>query len=252
MLRRAPVGAGLVLASSMLHAACTSGGSNEHDSPRAAVPERATGRVVGIVRWEGPVPVRETYDVSGCPEVARLRTEPLLSETIVVNPNGTVHSALVQVELEERVPPPSEPARLEVVKGRLEPHLLGVQVGQRLELHNADPHLTNLHVIAAVNAEVNYALVEGSSKTIRFDDPEPGFVRVKSDVHPWIVSWIAVVPHPWFAITGDDGTYEIAGVPAGARTLLLRHPKLGLQRVTITIAPSATVTQDFTLSLPGR
>ena len=40
---------------------------------------------------------------------------------------------------------------------------------------------------------------------------------VKCDVHPWMSAYVGVFSHPFFAVTGDDGKFTIAGLPGHLR-----------------------------------
>ena len=54
-------------------------------------------------------------------------------------------------------------------------------------------------------------------------------------------------PHPFFAVTKGDGSFEIKGLPEGAYTLELWHERLGTQTlpVTVTAAAPAKVSASF-------
>ncbi len=79
----------------------------------------------------------------------------------------------------------------------------------------------------------------------RFDAEEVLF-PVTCSVHPWMRSYIGVSPHPFFAVTGDDGTFTLKGVPPGTYTIEAVHEKFGKKEGTLTLAPSGMATIDFT------
>jgi hypothetical protein len=60
-------------------------------------------------------------------------------------------------------------------------------------------------------------------------------------------AYIGVVSHPFFAVTGEDGTFTIKGLPPGTYTLEAVHEKYGTKDVQITVAPKESKTQDFTM-----
>ncbi|MSR46738.1 MAG: hypothetical protein EXS13_06695 [Planctomycetes bacterium] len=139
-------------------------------------------------------------------------------------------------------------ARVSSQRCRFEPHLLALQVGQSVDFVQVDPTVQNFHLLPQVNDELNFAIaLPGGKKRMAFDHPEPGFIKLKSDINPWMSAWIAVLPHPWFAVTGADGRYAIDGVPAGRHTPVLRHPTLGEKRVAIVVEAARETTQAFTL-----
>jgi hypothetical protein len=81
--------------------------------------------------------------------------------------------------------------------------------------------------------------------TFSFTKPE-NFLRFKCDVHPWMFAYACVVDHPFYAVTGADGTFKIANVPPGKYTVEVLHRKAGSvsQEAEITDAGGKA---DFTL-----
>ena len=261
-LRRVVVSLVLALAVAMVG---TVGCQSSDDAAEAAPAEGAASsdpatlaRVCGRVTWEGELPERRVVDLGGSPDCARTRTEPLLSEDIVVSADRSVESVLVFLEIAAETAAAgastrassesADAAHLVARLCRFEPHLLAVRVGQPVQFGQAGQTFENFHLLPQTNDEQNFAITTaGGTKTIGFEHPEPGFIKVKSDIHPWMSAWIAVLPHPWFAVTGADGRYAIEGLPPGRQTLVLRHPLLGEQRVEVEAAPGTVVTRDFVL-----
>ena len=73
-----------------------------------------------------------------------------------------------------------------------------------------------------------------STKT--FDKKEI-MIPVGCDVHPWMRSYISVLDHPFFAVTKEDGKFEIKGLPAGEYEIEAFHEKL---KTRPTRSPSRT------------
>lgn len=73
----------------------------------------------------------------------------------------------------------------------------------------------------------------------------PGLLTVQCDAHEWMGAAIRVYDHPYFAVTGADGSFEIMGVPPGKHTLAVWHGKLGEQIREIAVEPNGTVTVEF-------
>jgi hypothetical protein len=80
--------------------------------------------------------------------------------------------------------------------------------------------------------------------------PEPLF-KVKCDVHPWMNAWVAVMSHPFWAVTGEDGTYTIPNLPAGTYTVEAWHERLPGQTAQITVGEGEGAAADFTFSPPS-
>jgi hypothetical protein len=84
--------------------------------------------------------------------------------------------------------------------------------------------------------------------TVQFDKSEAPF-KVKCDVHPWMGAFIGVFDHPYFAVTGDDGSYVISGLEPGDYIIEAWHEKLGSQTANVTVGDSAA---NFTFKKPEK
>jgi hypothetical protein len=117
-----------------------------------------------------------------------------------------------------------------------------LQTGQKLDIKNSDPVLHNVHAVpdpASGNKESNNAQMANTPDiTMSFSKPEQ-FLKFKCDVHPWMFAWISVFDHPYFDVSGKDGTFKIANVPPGKYKLQASHRKAG------------TVTQDIEVKDDG-
>ena len=183
------------------------------------------------------------------PNCERQHKTPQKAEIVIVNPNHTLKNVFVWIKdglPRARWTPPAEPARLDQRGCVYEPHVLGIMVGQQLEILNNDPVNHNVHAEAQVNAAWNESQAPRAEHKFKtFDAPEILF-PVTCSVHPWMRSFIGVSPHPFFAITGDDGSFTLKGVPPGTYTVEAVHEKFGRKEGKLTLAPSGTATLDFT------
>jgi len=131
------------------------------------------------------------------------------------------------------------------------PQIFAVQTGQKLSVKNSDPVLHNVHVqpTAAGNKEDNKAQMAGSADLIlSFDKPEL-FMKFKCDVHPWMFAWVSVFDHPYFAVSGKDGTFKIANVPAGKYTLEVAHRKAGTTKQEIEVKDGEPTKVELSLEV---
>jgi plastocyanin len=128
------------------------------------------------------------------------------------------------------------------------PYIAAVQTGQKVVVKNSDPVLHNVHTTPKVegNKAQNKAQLAGAPDLVfTFDKPEE-FVRFKCDVHAWMFTYVSVFDHPYFAVSGTDGSYKIANVPAGKYKLVATHRKGGKVEKEIEVKDGAT-TADFTI-----
>ena len=58
--------------------------------------------------------------------------------------------------------------------------------------------------------------------------------------------------HPFFAVSGEDGTFEIGGLPAGSYTLEAWHETLGARSAEATVGAEGVVEVAFQFAPPGQ
>lgn len=129
------------------------------------------------------------------------------------------------------------------------PQILAVQTGQKILVKNSDPVLHNVHSqpTASGNKEMNQAQMPNSKELpFVFADPEM-FLKFKCDVHPWMFAWVSVFDHPYFAVSGKDGTFKISNVPPGKYTVQAAHRKAGNATQEIEVKDGAPNKVDFSL-----
>lgn len=233
---------------------CGGGGADSEapeaseESTAAAMPA-GTAAVTGTISFEGTPPEREPLDLDR--ECMQNREEPALSQNVVVNENGTLKWVFVYVKDglgDTTFPVPQEPAVLDQQGCMYTPHVLGMQAGQTLKILNSDPFQHNIHALPEENRPFNYSQpMQGMERETTFREPEV-MVRVKCDVHPWMLAWVGVLAHPYHSTTGDEGTYQLANLPAGTYTIEAWHEEYGTQTQTVTVGDGETATLDFTFS----
>ncbi len=107
------------------------------------------------------------------------------------------------------------------------PQILAVQTGQKISVKNSDPVMHNVHTTPkeSGNKEENKGQPPGAADLIFSIPVAEDFLRFKCDVHPWMFAWITVVDHPYFAVTGKDGSFTIKDVPPGKYKIEAIHRK---------------------------
>jgi hypothetical protein len=61
-------------------------------------------------------------------------------------------------------------------------------------------------------------------------------------------AYACVVDHPFFAITGEDGSFSLKGLPPGQYTITAWHEKFGKQETKVMLAPSGSDTLEFSFN----
>ena len=212
--------------------------------------------VAGAVKFEGAPPPRKKLDMNADPVCASRHAQAALSEAVVVNGNGTLRNVFVYVKkgLEgKRFAAPTAPVALDQNGCMYTPHVVGVQVGQALKILNSDGTLHNIHPKPKVNQEKNWAMPKFMKEKVTTEitaKPEV-MIPVRCDVHPWMQSYIGVVDHPFFGVTGDAGTFELKGLPAGKYTVEAWHEICGSQMQEVTVAEGGTASANFSFKLPN-
>jgi len=235
-----------IVIAAVLTAACGGGGSAER--PAATAKPDGPGVVTGKISFDGDAPARTPVRMAADPNCMTGRES--LSETIIVGPDKGIKNVFVYVKdgLGDRVyETPSKPIVMDQQGCRYEPHVFGVHVGQPVEIRNSDPTLHNVHAIPKSNGEFNFGQQPKTPPVVKtFDKPEIG-VSFRCDVHGWMRAYANVVTHPFYAVTQEDGTFEIKGLPPGSYTLEAWHERLGTQTQQVTIADgNPNVTAAFT------
>lgn len=163
--------------------------------------------------------------------------EKLPDERLVVSRTGKIKNVLVTLEgINEGKRWPNHRPRLLNKGGLFVPHLQVARTRSELEVINEDPVLHNTHSYLGGRTLFNLAQ-PNKGQVIRKPLKRPGLVEFMCDSHDWMNGWIAVLDHPYFAVTGEDGTYAITDVPPGTYTLTMWHEKLGKKQVQVTVKP---------------
>jgi plastocyanin len=213
--------------------------------------------VTGKITLQGTPPPEVTIPMRMDPNCGKLHKEKVTTKHYVLGQGGELGDVFVYIKEglgKEKYPPPAEPVVLDQVGCFYTPYVFGVQTGQKLVVKNSDPTLHNVHIQTdpkSGNKGSNQAQVSKGPDLVKtFDHPEI-FVRFKCDVHPWMFAWAAVMEHPFFSVTGQDGTFRIANVPPGKYVIEAIHRKAGTLTREITVGEQDQ-TVDFTMTAPAK
>jgi plastocyanin len=215
---------------------------------RAGSPPTTTGATVrGSVHFEGKVPAGKAISMLADPVCAKQHSSPLMAQEVVADAKGDLQNVIVFVSegLGDRTfDAPTEPVVVEQKGCMYQPHVLAVRANQTLQLVNDDATSHNIHPVPANNREWNKAEPPGSKLEDSFAREEIA-IPVKCNVHPWMRGYIAVFKHPYFAVTGKDGGFDLSNLPPGTYTIKAWHEKLGSSTQTVTLGANETKEINF-------
>ena len=190
------------------------------------------GKVVFVGAVPAPKKIEVTIDQSLC------GTEKV-AEDLVLSPQKEIRNAVVWLEN-----PPGDaawPAGAEKVemdqKGCVYiPRIVIVPSGGTVAFLNSDRLLHNIHATPSLNASFNRTQPKNRTIPITFAKPE--IVRIVCDLHPWMVAWVVVAAHPFYAITCADGQFAFDNLAPGQYRLQIWHERLGTASTQVTVGDS--------------
>lgn len=189
------------------------------------------------VPFEGAAPEHTVIKADADPKCKLMHPDGIAVDEVIANPNGTLRAVFVYVKdgLTQKYDAPKTPVVLDQKGCEYNPKVFGVQVGQPIEILNSDDTLHNVHALPNQSKQFNLGMpIKGMKLKKSFDKPEV-MVKIKCDVHPWMRTYAGVVEHPFYAVTGEDGTAQIKDLPAGTYTIETWHEKYGVQSQTVTV-----------------
>jgi hypothetical protein len=210
----------------LLLVACGGGSCPERTAP-TPLDHATTGSIVGAVTFHGdPPPATPVPLDRGC---SALHQGAVTAGDVLVK-DHRVQNAFVYIRegLGDRVfPQPTTPVEIDQRGCLFAPRVAAAETCQEIVFLNSDPVLHNVHGFPKTSSAWNFSLSQaGSRRSVRVPAPE-AMIRVGCDVHPWMQSYVGVVNHPYFAVTGADGAFTLKDVPPGDYVVASWHERFG-------------------------
>ncbi len=221
--------------------------------PVFQVDAATAGSIRGTVKYDGPKPKAKRIDMSSDPSCVAAHKGKAYDESLVTT-KGSLGNAFVYVEkgLEgKHFATPAAAVTIDQAGCWFRPRVLGIQTGQTLDIVNSDPVTHNIHPMAVLNREWNHSQGPGDPAMHRTFSKQEVMIPVKCNIHGWMHAYIGVVDHPYFAVTKDDGSFELPNLPPGTYTVTVWHETLGKQSATVTVAASGKATADIQFHAKG-
>ena len=200
------------------------------------------GDITGRVLFKGAPPPESTVDLTLHAALAAKHPKGLMSRHYVVGRDGGLRNVLVYVRGDfgsMKFESARAPLVLDHVDGFFQPYVLGVQVGQQMELKCSDSTTCGFHAMPKANRGFVIAPFLNKGASCTFTEPEVP-VRFICDLHPWNFAYVGVFAHPFFTVTDEQGRFAIRGVPPGRHTLEIFHPKSGTNAKPLVVTRGAT------------
>tara|TARA_B110000444_G_C18749109_1_gene551814 strand:- start:11 stop:718 length:708 start_codon:yes stop_codon:yes gene_type:complete len=212
------------------------------------------GSIKGNVNYNGKAPKPKKLRLDSDPVCGSSHTGPVFGESFKLNDKGQLAECIVYLkEVNYKGGTPKESVVLDQKGCVYTPHVFGMQVGQELLIKNSDATLHNIHAMPKVNSEFNFAMPKVvKQKKSTFKKAEKPFF-IKCDVHPWMKTWVLVSDHPYYAITDENGNYEIKDVPAGTYEVVCWQEKFKKNPIVSTVTvTNGEAKKDFTFVRPKK
>jgi plastocyanin len=214
-------------------------------APGAAAPAAAgTSAIRGSAKLTGAPPEMKVLKRESDPFCGRTQMK---DEEVMVNATGGLKNVLVRITkgVTGKYDAPAAPALVDQSECMYRPRVQGIMAGQPVQIRNSDQTLHNVHTYKGPSTIFNQAEIPGMAPITKKFDGSADIIKFKCDVHPWMTGYVGVSTNPFFAVTGDDGSFTIPNVPAGAYTVEAWHERFGTKTAEITVAADKPGAAEF-------
>lgn len=212
----------------------------------------SAGDVTGKINFSSTKGAVTKIKMNADPKCVKMHAgKDVESDQVVINSNNTLANVFVYVKTGlagKKFPTPSTPVKLDQKGCTYHPHILGMMTKQPLEIFNSDPTLHNVHSLPKNSKQFNIAQPKQGMKMKQTFDKSEVMIKVKCEVHNWMSAYIGVLDHPFYAVSNDQGQFNMKGLPAGEYELEAWHEKFGTKTMKVTVGASDTKTADFSFA----
>jgi plastocyanin len=151
---------------------------------------------------------------------------------VIYDKKGNLQDVLVRIapgSIKGKFPTPAD-VTVEQKDCMYLPRTFGIQSGGTVVVKNDDKTTHNVHTYKGQESQFNQGQPPGSGdiklpeKGKTYDD---GVISFKCDIHKWMTAFGVVTDHPYFAVSGVDGTFKLDKLPAGKYKLEAWHSSFG-------------------------
>jgi hypothetical protein len=197
--------------------ALAAAGESAEGGEAAASTGTGWATIRGQIVFDGTPPQMTAYNVTKENNICSVNGKPPLQETLLVDSaSGGIKNVAIYLREAPRVHESAQPKKDSVVFDQKHcvflTHVIGVTVGQSLEIKNSDPtgHNTNI-----LGSGFNQLIPEGAAIPYPIQKEAAMPSKVVCSIHPWMVAYLLPRKNAYFAVTDEEGRFEIANLPAG-------------------------------------
>jgi hypothetical protein len=234
----------LLLAASIVSSAIALAGGQTPPAGQAA----ATGSITGHVKLTGQAPGNPQIRMNMDPKCAQATTgKKIFQMTVVADTNGNLGNAFVSLKgTFPKTAVPTDPVTIDQKDCVFIPRVVGARVGQTLLVKSSDNLGHNAHGQTMKNNAFNVNIANASAPPSKFVlKDEEIMLKITCDAHNWMYAYVGVVSHPYFAVTGTTGAFQIDKVPVGTHSIQVWHERYGLLTKSVTVAAGKPTVVDF-------
>jgi hypothetical protein len=230
--------------------------SNAGTTAKEFAPKGNEGTITGAIAFTGTAPAPKKIATDADPACGQKNPNLMTEDNIVKD--GKLANVLVYVKEgtladgtkigDWTFKSPAEAVTLDQNGCHYKPHVSAVMVNQKLNITNSDPTQHNIHFTPKNNPDWNQSQPNGAPALTHSFARSEILVPVKCNQHPWMKAYVAVLKHPFAAVSAEDGSFTIKGVPPGNYTVVAWHEggQLGTEKtMQVTVPASGSAKADF-------
>lgn len=209
-----------------------------------------TGTIRGHVRLEGASPGNPIIRMGTDPKCTQMNAgKRVIQDVISSDEKGNLANVFIRLEGNfPATPVPQQPVVVDQRGCVYTPRVVGMRVGQAMQVRNGDNVAHNVHGASAAGNDFNVTTASAGTPFVFRPKREEVMLRIICDIHKWMVTYVGVVKNPYFAVSDRGGAFEIETVPAGTYTINAWQEKYGVVKKTVHVTAGQTATVDFTYS----
>ncbi len=205
------------------------------------------GTIKGHIALGGKLPGNSVIRMGLDPMCAKMNAGKLtVQEIVAVTADGSLGNVFVRLQGSfPQTPVPTDAVTIDQRGCIYGPRVVGVRLGQTLQVRNSDPLLHNVHGLSGKDNGFNVGQPMAGMVTQFKMKSEEIMLRLRCDIHTWMTAFVAVVSNPYFAVSDKTGTFQIANVPPGTYTIETWHERYGSLTQTVKVGAGAAASVQF-------